>query len=267
VTYSLDGGGIRLEIDLADGGRLTSLTALGRQWLANSAPRTPGGYLQEGSGGWDEIAPTVSACVLADGTVLADHGDAWQTGWSLVSAGDTHVEATVKLPSVPITLTRRIEATSTGLRLSYSATTDSTLPVALFWCAHPLFRAHPGTRVRVAGDPRLVEEYPGPRAPRDWPADVGPTAIKAFTADPVSAAAVVHANGDALTLVWDAALLPYLGLYWDGGEFTTTPVVAVEPSTAYGDSAAVAVAEGQVRMITAATPAHWWLTVTAARTA
>ena len=263
MIHRVSGGGIVADIDLDDGGRVTSLTALGRQWLVPGAARTPGGYLQQGSGGWDEIAPTVSACVLDDGTVLADHGDAWQTAWRPVSADDRHVEATVTLSSPPITLTRRVAAHGSGLRLSYSATTRSPRPVPLFWCAHPLFAATPGTRLRVEGGHGLVEEYPGPRAPRDWPGDVGATAVKAFVDRPVSAASVVHADGDTLTLSWDAALLPYLGLYWDGGEFTTVPVVAIEPGTAYGDSAARAGAEGRVRMLDADAPFHWWVDVTA----
>ena len=267
MTHSLSGGGITVETDLVDGARLTRLTALGRQWLAECGPRSPGDYVQPGSGGWDEIAPTVSAGVLSDGTELADHGDAWQSTWTLVSESATHVEASVRLTSLPITLARRIDASDAGIRLSYTATTDSERPVPLFWCAHPLFSAHPGTRIRVADDPPLVEEYPGPRAARGWPGDVGDTAIKAFTAAPASGASVEHANGDTLALAWDPALLPYLGLYWDGAEFTSTPVVAVEPATGYGDSAPRAVAEGRVRLLHAGVPFRWWMTLTVAPTA
>ena len=78
-----------------------------------------------------------------------------------------------------------------------------------------------------------------------------------------SSAAVVHANGDTLSLSWDPALLPYLGLYWDGGEFTDTPVMAIEPSTAFGDSAARAVAEGRIRLLEPGRPFTWWLHLTA----
>ena len=262
MIHRVRGGGLAADIDLADGGRLTGLTGLGRQWLTPGGPRTPGGYLQAGSGGWDEIAPTVSACVLPDGKVLADHGDAWQTAWVLDSADERHVEATVTLSSLPITLTRRVSAHANGLRLSYTATTASPRPVPLFWCAHPLFAAVPGTRLRVAGDPALVEEYPHKRAPRGWPGDVGDSAVKAFVDGPVSSASIVQPGGDTLTLTWDRELLPYLGLYWDGGEFTTVPVVAIEPGTAYGDSAAHAVGDGRVRLLGADAPFRWWIDVT-----
>lgn len=266
MTFALSGGGIDVVVDLAGGGRLIGLRAFGRDWLAAGGERSPGDYVQAGSGGWDEIVPTVSACVLADGTVLADHGDAWQSEWALVSADATHVEATVTLSSLPITLTRRIEATDAGLRLTYTASAAGDRRVPLFWCAHPLFAADPRTRIRVDGDPGLIEEYPGPRRARDWPAAVGEAAVKAFTAEPVSSASVVHANGDALTLGWDPELLPYLGLYWDGGEFTETPVVAIEPATGYGDSAARAEADGRVATLTPGVPLRWWLTVAVEQT-
>lgn len=262
------GGGIAVQIDVADGARITSLTSGGREWLAPSGPRSPGVFVQPGSGGWDEVVPTVAACVLSDGsaftgTVLADHGDAWQSVWALDSSDDTHVQTSVRLASLPITLTRRVAATATGIRLSWAASTDGPEPVPLAWCAHPLFAADAGTRIVLPGPaPALIEEYPRDRVRRDWPHAVGAAAIKAFAAEPQSSASVVHRNGDNLTLTWDPELLPYLGLYWDGGEFTDTPVVAIEPSTAFGDSAALAMDEGRIRTLEPGRPFRWWLQLT-----
>ena len=273
------GGGITVRVDVADGARLTSLTSGGREWLAPGGPRSPGVFVQPGSGGWDDVVPTVAACTLPGGTalagsafagtalagtVLADHGDAWQTEWTLDSSDDTHLQTSVRLPSLPISLTRRIEAVASGLRLSWEASTDGPGPVPLAWCAHPLFAADADTRIVLpAPAPALIEEYPRDRVPRDWPDAVGSAAVKAFAAEPQSSVSVVHSNGDALTLSWDRALLPYLGLYWDGGEFTDTPVVAIEPSTAFGDSAARAVAEGRIRMLEPGRPFSWWLQLSA----
>ncbi|POH66403.1 hypothetical protein C3B59_08225 [Cryobacterium zongtaii] len=266
---TVQGGGIAVQIDVADGARITSLTSGGREWLAPSGPRSPGVFVQLGSGGWDEVVPTVAACVLSDGsaftgTVLADHGDAWQSVWALDSSDDTHVQTSVRLASLPITLTRRVAATATGIRLLWAASTDGPEPVPLAWCAHPLFAADAGTRIVLPGPaPALIEEYPRDRVRRAWPAAVGAAAIKAFAAEPQSSASVVHRNGDNLTLTWDPELLPYLGLYWDGGEFTDTPVVAIEPSTAFGDSAALAMDEGRIRTLEPGRPFRWWLQLTA----
>ena len=111
----ISGGGITVQVDVADGARITSLTSGDREWLAPSGPRSPGAFVQPGSGGWDEVIPTVSACTLVDGsaftgTVLADHGDAWQTAWTLDSADTSHVQTSVRLPSLLINLTRRTPA-------------------------------------------------------------------------------------------------------------------------------------------------------------
>ena len=260
----ITGGGITVQVDVADGARITSLTSGDREWLAPSGPRSAGVFVQPGSGGWDEVVPTVAACALDDGTALADHGDAWQTPWILDSADESQLQTSVRLTSLPISLTRRIEATATGLRLSWSASTDAAVPVPLAWCAHPLFAADAGTRL-VTATPvsELVEEYPRRGTPRGWPGAVGATAIKAFTDATQAGVDVVHANGDTLTLGWDPALLPYLGLYWDGGEFTDTPVVAIEPSTAFGDSSARAVAEGRIRMLVPGHLFRWWVQLTA----
>ena len=257
VTVS--GGGITAQLDVADGARLTSLIAGGREWLAASGPRTPGRYVQQGSGGWDDVVPTVTACVLEDGTILGDHGDAWQTEWTLDSYDEAHVQTSVWLPSLPIALSKRLQATATGLLLTWTARTEAPGRFPLAWCAHPLFSADADTRIVVAEPSTLIEEYPRDRRARDWPEAVGATAIKAFTETRHSSASVIHANGDSLTLTWDERLLPYLGLYWDGGEFTSVPVVSIEPSTAFGDSTVRALDEGRVRMLEQGFPFRWWV--------
>jgi len=288
------GAGIDLLVDVSDGARITSLRAGGREWLAPGGPRSGTAFVQRGSGGWDEAVPTVAACVLADGTVLPDHGDAWRGDWAVTSRGADHLETTVRLASLPVTLRRRISATATGIRLSYSATTDRREPMPLLWAAHPLFAAEPGTRIALDGDPGsrvapdgepgsrvapdddpgsrvapdddpgLVEEYPQRGRALAWDAHraAGHGALKAFTIGSHSSARVVHPDGSALRLDWDARGLPHLGLYWDADEFTPTPVVAIEPSTGRGDSAALAAAEGRVRMLSSAAPLRWWVGVT-----
>jgi galactose mutarotase-like enzyme len=265
------GGGITVQVDVADGARITSLTSGGREWLAPGGARSPGVFVQPGSGGWDEVVPTVAACVLGDSTafsgkVLPDHGDAWQMPWTLDSHDHTHLQTSVRLATLPITLTRRVTGTPTGLRLEWEASTDGPGPVPLAWCAHPLFTADADTRIVLPGlAPALIEEHPHRGGSRDWPSAVGAAAIKAFTAEPQSTASVVHGNGDTLTLSWDPALLPYLGLYWDGAEFTDTPVVAIEPSTAFGDSAALALDEDRIRILQPGSPFRWWLQLTAGK--
>ena len=236
------GGGVDLVIDPADGGRITSLLAHGREWLKPSSPRAPTeSFLAAGTGGWDECAPTVGAGILPDGTVLRDHGDAWRNAWE---------EGTrVFLPSVGVTLERTLEATSTGVRLNYQATSQADVP--LLWCAHPLFAAPPGTRIVAAGV--LTAEYPKVEQIA-WPASIDdvPGAIKAF-AD-TQEASIRHADGVELHMRWS---LPHAGFYWDTSAFTTEPVVAIEPTTGRSDNAADIL--DALPIVGADQPMRWWI--------
>jgi hypothetical protein len=256
------GGGLELLVDAADGARIVSLTGGGREWLAPSSSRLPGAFVQAGSGGWDEAVPTVAACVLPDRTVLPDHGDAWSSAWTVVSRGSV-LETSVVLASLPVSLTRRVSATAAGIRLDYLATTASSEPLPLLWAAHPLFAADEDTRVVLDGSPALVEEYPSRGRPLLWDAGRAASggALKAFATGTHASARVVHGDGAVLRLSWDPVELPHLGLYWDAQEFTGTPVVAIEPSTGLGDSAADALAAGAVRMLGRHDPLRWWLEV------
>ncbi len=244
--------GIALAIDPADGGRITSLTAHGREWLIPSPPRTAhDDFLQAGVGGWDEAAPTVGACVLPDGRALADHGDAWRAPWSIVSGSAMEV----LLPSVGVTLRRSVSATATGIRLDYRATTDSAEPVPLLWCAHPLFAAPAGSSI-VAPSTPLTAVYPEARV-IDWPAsidDVPPgSAIKAF-ASGIHEAAVRHADGVQLGLRWSVG---HVGLFWDRGEFSPEPVLAIEPSTGAADLATEVL--DTLPTVSSDHPLEWWI--------
>jgi hypothetical protein len=240
------GGGVGLLLDPADGGRITSLTAHGREWLAPSSPRVPTeSFMDAGTGGWDECAPTLRASILPDGTVLRDHGDAWRSPWA--------EGIRVSLPSVGVTLERTLAATASGVRLSYTASTASSVPVPLLWSAHPLFLAPPGTRIVATGT--LTAEYPVVEQIA-WPASIDdvPGAVKAFT--DVQEASIRHADGVELSMRWS---LPHAGFYWDSGEFTTTPVVAIEPTTGRSDSAALVL--DQLPVVRADEPLEWWVEV------
>lgn len=255
------GNGVTAVVAPEHGARIVSITAHGREWLSPSRPDASGPFVHAGTGGWDEAIPTVQHCVL-DGVVLPDHGDAWNAAWELLPANG--VTTAIDLRSLPIRLVRSITPTATGLRLSYTASTASASPVSFLWSAHPLFRAETGSFLRMTPQ-LLTEEHPVRGRTVTIPAGIdaigADAALKAF-ATGVAAASVVHADGAALTLSWDPHLLPYLGLYWDRGEFTTAPVMAIEPTMAPTDSAARA---ASLWSVTATSPKTWWLDVTAAK--
>lgn len=252
TRFSLAANGIALEVDPADGGRITSLIAHEREWLAPSRPRGLfESFVAAGTGGWDEIAPTVQPATLSDGTALRDHGDAWRAQWWVRHASPVRLTMAVDLPSIGVRLERDIRASDGGIRFNYRATTSAPLPVPLLWSAHPLFDASGGARIVASGV--LTEEYPARGVPVSWPREAtAGSALKAFVSG-VAEASVVHPDGVALHLSWS---LPHVGFYWDGGEFSGVPVVSIEPTTGASDSAARAVGLPTVAL---GSPLSWWV--------
>jgi hypothetical protein len=277
MILGLQGGGLEMRIDAARGGRITSIRGSnGREWLAPSSNTQPTAwgdpFVRKGMGGWDEIVPSTSATRLADGTSVPDHGDAWSVPWDVQRQADTSITAAVDLKSIPVRLTRVASATSSGIQLSYRASTSSAGSVPFAWSAHPQFIADSASVVSLRSGvqeifPDLIREYPEPRIP------IGPlntalfgemlagTSVKAFVqpSSVVDSATLTHANGDALTIRWDAAALPFIGLFWDHQEFASGSVIAIEPSTAFGDNAGEAESSDRIARVSRTAALEWHL--------
>ena len=258
----LGGGGLAATVDVEHGARIVSLVSDRREWLSSSFPRPVGSareFVHEGTGGWDDAIPTVEACVLPGGEALADHGEVWDRSWQATLVTASRLDVAITLESLPLRLERRMAATSAGLRFEWTVSTRALRRVSFLWSAHPLFAAPPGTTV-VLDDgtiPALVEEYPRRGAavpmPRSIDALAEGAALKAFCFGS-SSASVIRPDGRGLRLSWDAGKLPVLGLYFDRGEFTSRPVVAVEPTMAASDSAARA---GRLWSVARGHPVSW----------
>jgi galactose mutarotase-like enzyme len=257
------------------GARIVSLRGAGREWLLPSAPtpdrRPYAEFLHEGTGGWDEIAPTIQAHTRDDGYRIPDHGELWNTAWSVLEQTPSALTTQLIMHSTPVTITRRIAATDDGgLLFSYAAVTTQAAPFPFFWSAHPLFRAEGGSAITLpdGGDSTLLQEYPDERV-IPWPRNgalssvpVG-TAMKAFGQKPHahSRAALTHPDGSRLTFSWNSTALPYIGLFWDNSHFSPVPAIAIEPTTAQGDNPHVAEFRNPIRRISADAPLTWWLAV------
>ncbi|ALE05696.1 hypothetical protein AL755_09750 [Arthrobacter sp. ERGS1:01] len=287
VRAVVTGPGLRAEVQPDRGARIVSLRGDdGHEWLVPStrtaAPGRDQRFVRPGMGGWDEVAPTVQADpgfrIAAGGGPGAgpDHGDVWNVPWSVHEATPASLTTSVHLHSLPVVVERTIAASATGLTLSYRAVTESPEPVPLLWCAHPQFAAPAGTAVSLeAGGesiaPALCEMYPHAGRERPFPtaplhARLAPdTSLKAFVDPGVRADAAVLAVGGGRTLRigWNPDQLPFLGLFWDNGEFAAQPVIAVEPSTAWGERLSTAAQEGRVLTLSRGRPLDWVLALSA----
>ena len=283
MTGIIKGPGLRAEVQADRGARIVSLRGDdGFEWLAASERTASGGlgqpFVRSGMGGWDEVAPTVQAdpgMALLAGAMPAlfpDHGDLWNVPWTVEHSAPDNFLASVNLVSMPIHLERRITATDSGLRFSYRASTASEVPLPIMWCAHPQFRAGTGAVVSLELEgrpivPRLTEMYPRERRARNFPTAAlhdhlrWGASLKAFV-DPAvrtDAAVLLLPSGRSLRLGWDPEQLPYLGLFWDNGEFAAEAVLAVEPSTAWGERLSTAVQQGRALTVARDLPLAWTL--------
>lgn len=248
------------------GGRVLSLRdrAHNREWIWTPpvpAPLRPSAlgdsFEDSGHAGIDECLPTIGACLWRD-RALPDHGEVWCAAWRLEgdSPSDT-VSLRVSLPVSPFEFARSLRLVDDTLELSYRLTNRGRSEEEFLWAWHPLFGLRDGDRLELppmldhlrvgvfGGDPPL-----GPGAAWTLPAtrpkfdverlQLGRNAgeyLKAFGGPlppgPVSVS-LRGKSGETLSISWDAAENPWLGLWLSRG-YRGWHHVALEPSNGAPD--------------------------------
>ncbi|WP_158866382.1 hypothetical protein [Leifsonia sp. AG29] len=269
---TVHGDGLTAEFLPSRGAKIVSLRDdEGREWLAQpekavGRPARPGDdFLSAEMAGWDECAPSIVACTVR-GVDIADHGHFWTAAFSQtgrVSRAEDDVYG--------VALERIIEPASGGLRISYRATGMRSLPLPFLWAAHPQFLAPPGTRVVL---PEQVTEV----------VDVlDPALLRSGWTHELSAIDTVPRGGcrkvyvEPRTAVWSAILrrpdaqlelewgdeCPYLGIWYENGMYRDEAVIAIEPTTSYFDSLALADDLDRRPMLVPGASLEWSLTLRA----
>ncbi|GAA3712413.1 hypothetical protein [Streptomyces tremellae] len=203
--------GPRVTTDPEHGGRWTSLTAHGRDWLWHRpeparADARPGAPFAD-AGGLEECVPTVRG--------LPDHGDVWTRAWRQDTDG-TH---TVTCPD--FRLARRIRTTEAGTVADYRLTARPGY--RFVWAAHALLDLSERARVALPhGTPLRL--YPGEGSGwvrGHWPAPAGTPLDRLGPADGTAVGAVaethqasVHDGPDTLTLRVEAEGAPVSVALW-----------------------------------------------------
>jgi galactose mutarotase-like enzyme len=277
-ALEIAGAGLTMIIVPGRGGKIVSLVDdHGTEWLLGPpdrlpAPARPGArFIEAEMCGWDECAPTIDVCRLADGTELPEHGDLWTAAWSVRpgAVGDSTVSMEVGGTALPYTLRREVLATDTGLELRYRVTADR--PIPFLWAAHPQFLAPLGTMIELPPEiDRVIDVYREPGVEHRWdtglasidtvPEGTGRKVYLPPTAS-VGTAALRRPDGRALRLTWDPAIVPYLGFWYDRSGFARADVIAIEPSTGYYDSLVEAVSRGRVSTVMPDRPLEWTVTL------
>ncbi|MFF7205631.1 hypothetical protein [Streptomyces sp. NPDC008141] len=253
--------------DPESGGRWTSLTAGGREWLWHrDEPRrahvSPGDAFAD-AGGLEECAPTVRG--------LPDHGDAWSRRWR--RDGDVDL---VECPD--FRLARRIRDEAGAAVADYTLTAEPGY--RFVWAAHALLDLSPSARIGIDG-PAVTRLYPneGDRwVTGAWPTvdgipldRLGPDDGSAVGAVVLTSQVSVHDGPDSLHLSVEAdGRQPHSVALWRNlrGFPQDAPYrsIGVEPmlgrvfDRATGD-------HGDTAVVPASGEVTWRLTVTATRRA
>jgi galactose mutarotase-like enzyme len=258
----LQGGGTRVRIVPALGGKIVSLESLGREWLWTNGtvePRTPvdgASYAETGdTGGYDECFPTAAACQLPSGVqsyggmTLPDHGELWTQRAAVeveTLAEGQRVVCQWTGRRMPYRFSRAVQVTPAGtVVMRYSATNTGQSPLPFVWSAQPVLPLSAatrldipnGARVRVAaqyGDALrgLASEFRWPHARLEKriaelsvPDQLARHyACKLFIDVPPGASIAAVEEGDArLEVAFDERQVPHLALWINKREWTAAP--------------------------------------------
>ncbi|MFC9093460.1 hypothetical protein [Streptomyces sp. NPDC057072] len=255
---------VRVLTDADHGGRWTSLTAGGREWLWHrDEPRRgavrPGDPFAD-AGGLEECVPTVRG--------LPDHGDAWSRPWRRAGQEDV-----VECPD--FRLTRRIRERENAVVADYTLAAEPGY--RFVWAAHALLALSEATRIGAVG-PAVTRLYPdeGDR----WTAGVWPTVDgvpldrlgpddgSAVGAVVLTSRVAVHDGADTLHLSVEADGQPVAVALWRnlGGFPQDAPYrsIGVEPMLGRVFDRAAA-DDGDTAVVPPTGEVAWRLTVTATR--
>lgn len=281
------------------GAKIVSLrTAGGREWLWQDprvplAPRRYGDrYETQNAGGWDECFPTIAPCVYPEepwqGIALPDHGELWTLPWEWRRSEDA-LETWVYGIRLPYRFERRLRLNGAcSLVAEYQVENLAPYPLAVLWSAHPLFTAEAGTMIELPeGTAVLVDYSAGGRILtgleyRSWPylsTDAGQrvdlsrfpgaqagVAEKLFTGRLADGRVTLRQpDGAAVTISWDAAQIPYLGLWINAGAWPLpdTPIahIGLEPCTGYPDRLDRALQHGGCLRLGPREVRRWWFSL------
>ena len=168
----LQGGGSRVTIVPALGGKIASLELGGRQWLWTSdvtpyaAPDESASYAETAdTGGYDECFPTVAACKVPTwvrafgGTPLPDHGELWSQMPTVdvrTSPDGQSATTTWMGRRMPYRLTREVRVRPSGdVECEYEATNTGTDRIPFIWGGQTMLPLTSQTRLELPLATRL----------------------------------------------------------------------------------------------------------------
>jgi len=253
------------------------------------------------SGGWDEILMSVKPTQLKlanKAIVVPDHGDVVGQTWAVLQTDEEDDGTAVCKMSVTgraakylMTRTMRLEQDKARLSVNYSLINNESFALPWYWCAHTLLAAEPGMRIELParqdfrvdefasdqGRPiRLNGQWPGLSMEKGAALDLSQAfksktdgdgfAAKVFVRSPAigSVSVVIGGTSERLTLQYDSAQLPWLGLWinnngWSGNGGAPYQNLGLEPATTAYDDVAEALEKDSIDWLQPGETRRWSL--------
>lgn len=265
----LESAELRLTLAPARGGRIISLQhrPTGQEILWRQAPHSdwPRYGVPEAEAdvqGWDECCPAIGPGPFPpgpwQGVANPAQGEVYALPWRVLHADSHRAILSIHGVRFPYELERDVELVEPNMvRARYCITNHCALPFPFIWSAHPLLAAGRGARIVLPEGAReaIIDSSEGGRlgAAYDrvsWPhahaadgtmADLAAVQPGAGWADKLYVPEMAEgwcrlerADGLRIGLTWDAAAIPFLGIWVDTrGEGNAC--VALEPCLGYPD--------------------------------
>ena len=237
-----------------DGGKMASLkvNATGRELLAVKPGREykvlayDGDYVSAECSGFDDMFPTVDPYTPADGAyrgiTYPDHGETCRIPYE-AELEEKRLILTGKSRLFPIDYKKTVEAAEDGgLDITYTVTNHGTAPFPYLWAGHIMLAGEDDTRVFTCFDGRNVaremmfatrgipEDTLLPDRLTDYKPGEG-AAYKFYYLEPMTEGVfgLCYGDGSRLTFRLDEKKLPYLGIWFNNGEFQNLYSITPEP--------------------------------------
>lgn len=264
------------------GGKVVSLQdrLTRREWLwsrdAERSLHAPDDARGFGAGnliGADELLPTLAATVW-QGRELPQHGELWLRPASLDAGAWTEgiIRTEVALVSLPLHYRRELSLEGRRVRMDFRLENTGDEPVPYLWAWHPLLTIVSGDRLSPAWEEDSLRVTTAPGLPQltagetiTWPGtdagvdlsqldlgDVPKAGIKLFGRSTVGSLSLVNdETGTALSVSYQAEILPFLAIWLSRGVWGAAHHLAVEPTNRPDESLS--------RVSPAEEPAGWLL--------
>ena len=288
----LRGGGSRVVIVPALGGKIAHMELGGRQWLwtsdavAYAVPDPAASYAETAdSGGYDECFPTVAPCKVPTwvrtfgGSSLPDHGELWSQAPDIdvrTSPDGQSAVTTWHGRRMPYEFRREVRVTPTGdVEMVYEATNLSADRMPFIWSAPPVLPLTSSTRLELPQATRMhvyaqheialgagatdlrwpMARSSGKLLDLSNPFGVAKRyACKLFLEMREGRAAVIE-DGVRLEVTFDVAQVPHFGLWINRGGWT--PVKGRKPDSNIAFGPAIGAPDTLDEALGAWKSAHW----------